>query len=241
MPKKKRARSSRPNTSSTRIQRAPVIQKEPGIADRLRKNPFAVLLGLIVVLSMVLALAGDIFLGGQAAPAATPPAPAAPTAQAGAPKQYSAAPAMTIDPNKTYTATVVTNKGTIKLQLDAKLAPQHVNNFVFLARDGFYNGVKFHRVESWVIQTGDPTGTGGGGPGYTIPLEVNGGHHITGTLGMARSNDPNSAGSQWYIVKSPQPGLDSGYTVFGQTIEGMDVVNSIVQGDVVQSVTIEEK
>jgi len=155
-------------------------------------------------------------------------------------KRYAAPPPLTIDVKKTYTATLVTNKGTIKLKLLPAVAPNTVNSFVFLARDGYYNGLMFHRVEDWVVQGGDPTGTGSGGPGYTLRAEFNATKHVTGTLAMARTSDPNSAGSQFYIVKQDASWLDRQYTVFGQTIEGMDVVKKLVQGDVMKSVTIEE-
>ena len=155
-------------------------------------------------------------------------------------KRYAAPPPLTIDTKKSYTATIVTNKGTIKLNLLPTVAPNTVNAFVFLAREGYYNGLMFHRVEDWVVQGGDPTGTGAGGPGYTLKAEFNTTKHVTGTLAMARTSDPNSAGSQFYIVKQDAPWLDRQYTVFGQTIEGMDVVKKLVQGDVMKSVSIEE-
>ena len=156
-------------------------------------------------------------------------------------KKYTAAPAVTIDQNETYTATIVTAKGTIKLQLLPKVAPNTVNAFVFLAREGYYDGLTFHRVEDWVVQGGDPTGTGSGGPGYTLKAEFNATKHIVGALAMARTSEPNSAGSQFYIVKTAASWLDNQYTVFGQTIEGMDVASKLVKGDVMQKITIEEK
>lgn len=160
------------------------------------------------------------------------------TASCGAPAQggsvgtYSAAPPMTVDQDKQYFATIKMDIGDIKLELFAKDAPNHVNSFVFLSRDGFYDCVTFHRViPGFVAQAGDPTGTGSGGPGYTIDLEVNSHKHIDGALGMARSNDPNSAGSQWFIDYGPQPALDAGYTVFGQIVEGRDVLDKITPRD----------
>jgi cyclophilin family peptidyl-prolyl cis-trans isomerase len=155
-------------------------------------------------------------------------------------KRYAAPPPLTIDPKKKYTATIVTAKGTIKLELLPAVAPNTVNSFVFLAREGYYDGLTFHRVEGWVVQGGDPTGTGSGGPGYTLKAEFNATKHVTGTLAMARTSDPNSAGSQFYIVKQDASWLDRQYTVFGQTTEGMDVVQKLVPGDVMQKVTIEE-
>ena len=155
-------------------------------------------------------------------------------------KRYSAPPALTIDSNKNYTATISTQKGDIKLQLLPKEAPNTVNSFVFLAREGYYDGLTFHRVEDWVLQGGDPTGTGSGGPGYNLKAEFNATKHAEGTLAMARTSDPHSAGSQFYIVKRDAFWLDNQYTVFGQTIEGMDVVKKLARGDVMTKVTIEE-
>jgi peptidyl-prolyl cis-trans isomerase B (cyclophilin B) len=152
----------------------------------------------------------------------------------------------TYEPNGDEVAVIETGKGTIKLELFAEDAPNHVASFVELAQDGFYDGTTFHRVEpGFVVQGGDPyskTGEGPpgtGGPGYTIDAEFNSRQHLEGTLAMARAMDPNSAGSQFYICLAPQPSLDGQYTVFGQVTEGMDVVNQIAVGDVMESVTIE--
>ncbi len=157
------------------------------------------------------------------------------------PKTYSAPPPMTIDPTKHYTATIHTAKGNIVIKLYPDVAPKTVNSFIFLAREGFYDGLTFHRVvPGFVIQGGDPLGNGTGGPGYTLPAEFSDVKHITGTVAMARASDPNSAGSQFYITLAPTPNLDGQYTVFGQTVEGMDVVQSIRVGDVMDEITIEE-
>ena len=152
---------------------------------------------------------------------------------------------MKIDVNKTYVATIKTTKGNIIVELYPKDAPQHVNNFVFLARDGFYNNLTFHRVvPGFVIQGGDPLGTGGGGPGYDLPPEIKS-KHTKGAIAMARKGGPAqttpSSGSQFYITLAAQPGLDGDYTVFGQTTQGADVVDKIAMGDVIQTITIEEK
>jgi cyclophilin family peptidyl-prolyl cis-trans isomerase len=137
-------------------------------------------------------------------------------------------PKMTIDPEKTYTADIETTAGTIKVEFYPKDAPKHVNSFVFLAREGFYEGVIFHRtVPGFMIQGGDPTGTGGGGPGYRLPAEFNKRSHVRGILSAARSRDPNSAGSQFFIMHADSPQLDGQYTVFGKVTEGMDVVDKI--------------
>jgi cyclophilin family peptidyl-prolyl cis-trans isomerase len=255
MPKKKQPRARRAGAQSIRPVARPTVEREPGLVDRLKKNPFSVILGVIVVLSMVLGIGAEIVQGNKQQQTTLPPTPtpfavpsstavaqaAQPTAQAATRKTYSARPPQTIDVNKSYTATIVTNKGTIKLELLPKVAPITVNSFVFLARDGYFDGLTFHRVESWVVQGGDPTGTGSGGPGYSLPAEFNATKHVVGTLAMARTTDPNSGGSQFYIVKQAMPSLDNQYTVFGQTIEGMDVVNKIAVGDVMQKITIEEK
>jgi peptidyl-prolyl cis-trans isomerase B (cyclophilin B) len=160
-------------------------------------------------------------------------------------KQYRAAPEMVIDPQKKYGATIETNKGNIDLDLFAADAPKTVNNFVFLARDGFYDGVVFHRVISnFMIQGGDPTGTGSGGPGYRFEDEVrsNPNKHETGTLSMANAG-PNTNGSQFFITHAPQPHLDGRHTVFGQVSgkKSMNVVNAIRQGDSIKTVTISEE
>jgi cyclophilin family peptidyl-prolyl cis-trans isomerase len=156
--------------------------------------------------------------------------------------RYASAPPMTIDASKTYAATMVTSKGTIELSLDAKAAPITVNNFVFLARDRFYDGLTFHRVEAgFVIQGGDPAGDGTGGPGYTIPDEASALRHVDGALAMAKSARPDSAGSQFYITMGAQPDLDDRYTVFGAVTSGKDVVRAIAVGDTITSVTITER
>lgn len=168
------------------------------------------------------------------APAPTPAGEETPLAS----KTYAAEPPMTIDPAKQYTATIHTEVGDLKLELYPQDAPRHVNNFVFLAREGFYNGVTFHRViPGFVAQAGDPTGTGSGGPGYNIPDEVNKREFLDGTLGMAKTAAPNSAGSQWFICYAPQPNLNGNYTVFGQLIEGRDVLDKIAPRDPARATT----
>jgi peptidylprolyl isomerase/peptidyl-prolyl cis-trans isomerase B (cyclophilin B) len=132
--------------------------------------------------------------------------------------------------------------GRIVMEFYPKDAPNTVDNFIKLAKKGFYDGLTFHRVvPGFVVQGGDPLGNGRGGPGYTIKAEFNSRKHLTGTLAMARSTDPDSAGSQFYICLEPQPGLDGQYTVFGQVIEGMDLVKGIAKGDVMKKVTIVDK
>ena len=155
---------------------------------------------------------------------------------------WDAPPAMSIDPGKKYGVAIETEKGTITLELEAEHAPVTVNNFVFLAKSGFYNGVTFHRVISdFVIQGGDPTGSGMGGPGYNFEDETDGNPlvHVEGAISMANAG-PNTNGSQFFIAHSPQPHLDGRHTVFGKVVEGMDVVNAIAAGDVMKNVTVSE-
>ena len=155
-------------------------------------------------------------------------------------QQWSAPPDMQIDTDATYEATIDTDKGTITLELYPEHAPQTVNNFVFLAEEGFYDGVAFHRViDNFMVQGGDPTGTGRGGPGYTFEDELDGNPltHERGVLSMANAG-PNTNGSQFFITHAPQPHLDGRHTVFGKVTDGMDVVDSIAQGDAMQSVTV---
>ncbi len=157
-------------------------------------------------------------------------------------KTYSSAPEMTIDPGKSYQATISTPKGDIVLDLSAENAPKTVNNFVTLAKDGFYDGLTFHRViPNFMVQGGDPQGTGTGGPGYKFEDETQGNplKHETGVISMANSG-PNTNGSQFFITHSPQPHLNGRHTVFGKVTQGQDVVDQIKQGDTMDSVTISE-
>lgn len=169
----------------------------------------------------------------------------------------------TYKPTGDEIAVIDTSKGTIRVQLAGKDAPIHVGNFVELANEGFYDNLKFHRyVENFVIQGGCPhtrdmspedvamgrpgaTGMPGtGGPGHQIKGEWETNphnEHLDGTLAMARSQAPDSAGSQFYFCLGPQPFLDGGYTVFGQTLEGLDVIHSLRAGDIINTVTIENQ
>jgi peptidyl-prolyl cis-trans isomerase B (cyclophilin B) len=129
---------------------------------------------------------------------------------------------------KRLMATVETNMGTFSFELLPDIAPGTVKNFVDLAKKGFYDGTIFHRViDGFMIQGGDPTGTGRGGPGYTIKAEFSKRKHVAGTVSMARSQNPDSAGSQFFVCLEPAPHLDGQYTVFGQVTDGMDVVRAI--------------
>lgn len=142
-------------------------------------------------------------------------------------KRYSAPPEMQIEMNRTYHAVIKTNKGDIHLDLNPAEAPLTVNNFVVLARDGYYNGVTFHRVvPKFVIQGGDPTGTGSGGPGYNFKDEAVTRPYKAGTVAMANAG-PNTNGSQFFITVAATPWLDNRHTIFGEVVEGQDVANKI--------------
>jgi cyclophilin family peptidyl-prolyl cis-trans isomerase len=238
-------------------------------ADTTEQNPWRNPVVLVALGALVLAgaLAVGVMMGrrppSQTAAGGTPTAGAGVTAETGATpaadaptiappvsdkKTYTEPVDQELDPAKSYFATIQTPKGDIELQLWPDAAPQHVNSFVFLAREGFFDGLKFHRVvPGFVIQGGDPLGTGTGGPGYSIPAEFNADNpvpHRVGTLAMARSDDPNSAGSQFYIVLADGPqatNLDRQYTVFGHVTKGMDVVKQIAVDDLMTRVTVEEK
>ncbi len=149
------------------------------------------------------------------------------------PKQYTAPPPMGIDPKKKYTATFKTEKGDFDVELFADKAPKTVNNFVFLAREKFYDGVTFHRViNNFMVQGGDPTGTGAGGPGYKFADEFHPSlrHSGPGTLSMANAG-PGTNGSQFFITHTATPHLDNHHTVFGKVSSGMDVVLAIPERD----------
>jgi peptidyl-prolyl cis-trans isomerase B (cyclophilin B) len=155
-------------------------------------------------------------------------------------KQWNSPPAMQIDPKKSYQVLIDTSRGSIELELYPQYAPKTVNNFVFLAQQGFYDGVTFHRVISnFMIQGGDPTGSGRGGPGYRFEDEFQGNplRHETGVISMANAG-PNTNGSQFFITHSPQPHLDGRHTVFGKVTKGQSTVNAIRQGDAMIKVTI---
>ena len=145
--------------------------------------------------------------------------------------KYAKAPAMSIDPKKLYTADMDTTQGKIKIQLFPKKAPKTVNNFVFLARDGYYDGVTFHRViPGFMAQCGDPTGTGSGGPGYEFEDEFSDLKHVQGSLSMA-NRGPGTNGSQFFICYAPQSHLNNRHTVFGQVMEGMEFVVKLRERD----------
>ncbi len=180
--------------------------------------------------------------------ACTPP-PAAPAARV---RQWSQPPAMQIDVNKSYAATLHTSKGDIAFELLPKSAPLAVNSFVFLARQGYFDGVTFHRVlPGFVAQGGDPTGSGMGGPGYKFDNEIDPALNFDGPGIVAMANaGPNTNGSQFFITYAPAPKLDGDYTIFGQVVTGMEVVKNLTPrqpsldappGDKISSITIEVK
>ncbi|MBC8076243.1 MAG: peptidylprolyl isomerase [Chloroflexales bacterium] len=171
-------------------------------------------------------------VAAQITPEPTLPVAGTPADQAsGAPKAYSAPPPMTIDPAKNYTATITTPRGPIVVKLRPDLAPETVNSFVFLSREGFYNGLTWHRViENFMAQGGDPTGTGSGGPGYTIKDEYTDKllFDKPGLLAMASTGaGTNSGGSQFFITTAPYPSLNSQYTIFGEVVQGQEIVGGI--------------
>jgi peptidyl-prolyl cis-trans isomerase B (cyclophilin B) len=156
--------------------------------------------------------------------------------------QWNEPPEMQIDKEKIYHVKMETSKGLIEIDLYPEYAPKTVNNFVFLTQQGYYDGVSFHRViNNFVIQGGDPTGTGAGGPGYKFEDELLGNplKHETNSLSMANAG-PNTNGSQFFITHSPQAHLDGKHTVFGKVVNGADVVDAISQGDLMEKVEISE-
>ena len=214
---------------------------------------------VIAVIALVAGVTGAFSGGSSSNKAAAPKAPACPKADGSSrpTTSFSAAPPMCIDTSKTYTATMQTSQGgPITIALDAKQAPKTVNNFVFLSRYHFYDGVTFHRiVPDFVIQGGDPKGDGTGGPGYTVPDELpQQGQYKLGSVVMANTGQPNSGGSQFFVITG-QEGvkLPPQYSLFGQVTAGMDTVQKIaalgVQGApngapkekvTIDSVTIQE-
>lgn len=158
-------------------------------------------------------------------------------------QQWDTPPDMQIDTDTTYHATIETDKGTIELDLYPEHAPKTVNNFVFLAEEGYYDDIPFHRVISgFMTQGGDPTGTGRGGPGYQFDDEFEGNDltHERGVISMANAG-PNTNGSQFFITHAPQPHLDGKHTVFGEVTDGQDVVEALENGDTMQEVNVAAK
>lgn len=158
-------------------------------------------------------------------------------------KEYSAPPPMLIDPGRVYLATLVTSRGEIVCELFPQHAPNAVNNFVFLAREGFYDDTIFHRViPAFITQGGDPTGTGAGGPGYCFPDEIRNNplYHQVGALSMANAG-PNTNGSQFFITHVVTRHLDKRHTVFGKVVQGHEILLAIQKGDKLQTITITQQ
>ncbi len=156
-------------------------------------------------------------------------------------QQWDAAPAMALDVSKTYTATIATKHGDLVLELFDDDAPITVNNFVFLARAGYYDGVTFHRViPGFMAQGGDPSGSGSGGPGYTFDDEISSRKHVKHTLSMANSG-PDSNGSQFFITYDATPHLDGKHAVFGRLTQGGAALDKLRNGDVMTKVVVEEQ
>jgi len=210
------------------------------------RHPTAVL--LLTAAAALLAFAAACGDEEEASPTATPRSTASPAA-----RRYATPPAMAIDPQKSYVAALETDKGTIRIKLLPDVAPQTVNSFVFLAREGYFDGVTFHRVlPGFMAQGGDPQGTGRGSPGYNLPDEFSDRPIDRGIVAMANTGAPNSGGSQFFITYTRQARLDGKYTVFGEVIEGMDVAEKLTPrdpdtnpnsppGDRIIKVTIEEQ
>ena len=204
------------------------------------------IIGGVVLVLIVVGIIWLVWSGGRSAETATPPESVA--------QQYDGAPPMTIDLSKQYSATFeLANGGMFVVQLFDDQAPTTVNNFVFLARNGYYNGTTFHRVlDGFMAQGGDPTGTGSGGPGYQFEDEID--PSLTfdraGLLAMANSG-PNTNGSQFFITYDATPHLNGLHTIFGEVVEGMDVVNGLTRrdpnqnpdfpGDAIETITITEE
>ena len=156
-------------------------------------------------------------------------------------KQWENPPALTIDEDRVYLVKLETTKGEVQLELYPEHAPKTVNNFVFLVKEAFYDGISFHRViDNFMVQGGDPTGSGMGGPGYKFEDELSGNplKHSSKVISMANSG-PNTNGSQFFITHLPQPHLDGKHTVFGKVIQGEDVVDSIQQGDLINKASVD--
>jgi peptidylprolyl isomerase len=226
----------------------------------MSRSNIAGVVSALVVIAVLMLLGIWLFTRAATQNTATTPAdpvPDSPTEVGGeAVRTYDTPPEMMIDPEKDYTATITTPRGDIVIELLPEIAPQTVNNFVFLSREGFYDGLTWHRViPGFMAQGGDPAGTGMGGPGYTIPAEFTSEilFDRPGIVAMARrGNDINSAGSQFFITNAvPQNPevLNNQYTIFGEVVEGQDIVNNIPPrdpntaiepGEQIRSITIEE-
>jgi len=205
-------------------------------------KPSFVKASLFVATAAVLALAASACgdgdeESGKATPTAASTLPArsgdfASLCQKTGEKEFSALPPTIIDPSRSYTAVIKTEKGDVTVELYPDVAPVTVNSFVFLSCKGYYDGVTWHRVlPGFVAQAGDPSGTGKGGPGYTVPDEFSDRPFEKGTLGMANTGQPNTGGSQFFICYEAQTALNGRYTVFGQVTDGFDVLQNLTPRD----------
>ncbi len=217
-------------------------QSRPNPQPKTTAAPGIIAVAVVLLVVGIIAALVISFSAGQTtatAPTAVPAADGAAAPNTGATttdfpqpatRSYSALPPMTIDPAGNYTATITTPRGDIVVELLPDIAPQTVNSFVFLAGENFYNGLTWHRVlPGFMAQGGDPLGTGTGGPGYSVPGEFSDaiGFDSPGMLAMARSNDPDSAGSQFFITTAAAEWLSGEYTIFGRVIEGQAIVDGI--------------
>jgi len=217
-----------------------------------------VAMGAVLVLAASACGDGDKKESGTPAPTAVSTLPArsgdfASLCQKSDEKQFSALPPAIIDPERSYTAVIKTEKGDVTVELWPDVAPVTVNSFVFLSCKGYYDGVTWHRVlPLFVAQAGDPTGTGKGGPGYTLPDEFSDRPFEKGTLGMANTGQPNTGGSQFFICYEAQSPLNGRYTVFGQVTDGFEVLQNLTPrdpsedpnlppGDKILEITVTEK
>jgi len=212
----------------------------------------AILGGAVVALAVIVQQAVNAPGSGPTptpGPAWTPPrcegaqfgSALAPQAGSAGVRQFTAPPSMQVKLDRKYRVQIRTAKGTIELCLDPQLAPQTVNSFVFLARNRFYDGLTFHRVEPGFIQGGDPKGDGTGGPGYTVPDEPVKGEYVDGAVAMANAGK-NTTGSQFFIdIDDNRPKLQKTFNLFGIVSSGQDVAKKIARGDVMQTVTVQEQ
>ncbi len=195
---------------------------------------------IFIIVAAIVVILGIILTLGLTKVISIPGLTGASEMQAQEPKNYNSPVPMVIDVNKKYTATIKTAKGDLVLELYPKDAPVTVNSFVSLIRQGFYNGLTFHRViPGFMAQGGDPKGTGTGGPGYKFQDEFSSKTHVAGALSMANSG-ANTNGSQFFICYAAQPHLNGKHTVFGQLTQGMDVLTKLVNGDKMIEVTVTE-
>jgi cyclophilin family peptidyl-prolyl cis-trans isomerase len=224
--------------SRRRVRRAPAPGSQPGVPEQVAVN-WGALLAFAIILAIVI---GAGYALGRAI--AVQPTGAFASCKAAAPTgphTFAAAPAMCIDTSKTYLAKLSTTAGEIDIAMPASKAPRTVDNFVVLAVNGYYTGLTFHRVESWIVQGGDPLGDGRGGPGYTLPDESNDQPWSTDAVGMARNAGDGVNGSQFFVLKSDWPGTGPGSTAFnhfGTVLGGTQIIAAIKPGDRILSVAI---